>query len=308
MIFFWQQLILLLATTWYTPGPSIIDRSIDFLEIPIEEALIKAKSEGKHIFLDTYSDWCLPCKQMEIVFVDKDVASFFNTNFINLRVDTDSPQGKRIAEDYSIVFLPTMIIIDPDGTVKSKMTGLLSGQELINKADRAIKRSAPFHDSSISSTPFYQKKSTPKEKNTTTAEPTVIYVHDQRASSARPHIMYHEAYLHLQLMDGKAHRVARKYLSTQEDWSTEKNMKFLFDFLNDVRSKEFSYLVDHRTDFEQLIGREKVALTIRILTDQHISSAYPRPSYEQVLRLYSLVNIATAKEKADQYWSTRPKK
>lgn len=288
--------------------------SIDFKEISIEEALKIAQREGKYVFIDTYAEWCLPCKQMELVFVDEEVSTFFNTNFVNVRVDMDQPLGAEISKAYDVVWLPTLIILNEKGEMRSKIDKLVNEQELISAAIESMQSRTVFEDHTIDHSPFAnddeQKEEKKKEDDVqpeiiTEDTAPVVYVHDERASSGRPHIMYHEAYLHLQLMDGKAYKVARKYLSTQEDWSTDKNMKFIFDFLNDVRSKEFDYFVRHRARFEELFGAQNVRMTIDILIRQHMEKAYPRPTYQEAIDLYTILDPTTAQTMADSYWAGR---
>ncbi|MDQ2721558.1 MAG: thioredoxin domain-containing protein [Bacteroidota bacterium] len=43
------------------------------------QVLAKAKTENKYIFVDCYTTWCGPCKQMDAtVFPVEDVGNFFN--------------------------------------------------------------------------------------------------------------------------------------------------------------------------------------------------------------------------------------
>lgn len=277
---------------------------IDFHKIDIEKAIAKAKSEGKFIFIDTYAEWCVPCKQMELVFVDQEVSDFFNDHFINVKIDMDSPLGKKISEDYDIVWLPTLVFLDQEGQVRSKIDKLVDGTELISLARQAMSTAAIASTQEYYSDPFTHSgtksadNTTANTKIITEDDAPIIYVYDERASSGRPHIMYHEAYLHLQLMDGKQYQVARKYLSTQKDWTTEKNVKFIFDFLRTTNSPEFLFFVDHQPLFIEMFGQQKVQRTIEILVQQRLEKGYPRPGLEETIRLFSFIDKQTAVQNA----------
>jgi len=52
--------------------------------------------------------------------------------------------------------------------------------------------------------------------------------------------------------------VAQLYMDTQSDWTTEENMKFLFDYSDaTMDSKLFKYTMDHKDAFISLVGQEK---------------------------------------------------
>ncbi len=281
---------------------------INFRSIDIDRAKEVAQKENKHIFIDTYAIWCKPCKEMDRVFSQPDVAQFFNDNFINVKIDMDATLGKSVGAEYDVVWLPTLIILDAEGNVKSKIDKLVDGQELIKIASEAIRSKDVYTDRGITNNPFGggTTKIEPVEKEFITEDNApIVYVHDERASSGRPHIMYHEAYLHMMLMDGKQYDVAKKYLSTQEDWATDKNLKFIFDFLRQTNSKEFEYFIKNKHLFEQLVGVDKVKRSIEILIYERLFNGFPRPDFDETLRLYTWLDTNTAEQKAYDYYLKR---
>lgn len=259
---------------------------IRFEDLTLEEAITKANTENKSIFVDAYATWCAPCKIMDKVFQEKNVGDYFNENFINIKIDMEGPMGKYMLREYGVIWLPTLLVLDQNGMIVNKIDRLLTGNELISAVSNSFSNSSlqtelrnnPFASSVVDKTEDYDPQS--KEE--------VIYIHDQRESSGRPHIMFHEAYLHLQLMDGKHQRVVNKYLSTQQDWSTEKNIKFIFDFLQDVNSKLFEYFISHRSRFAEVIGEEKVSNSLAHLINQRIEKGFPKVTLSEIIRLYTL--------------------
>lgn len=70
------------------------ETGISFLEGTYAEALKAAKDAGRILFIDCYTQWCGPCKQMaKTTFKDAEVAEFFNESFINLKLDMETPDG-----------------------------------------------------------------------------------------------------------------------------------------------------------------------------------------------------------------------
>lgn len=282
--------------------------AIHFRNLDVKSAIELAKQENKYVFVDTYASWCGPCKVMDRVFEEPAVADYFNSHFINVKIDMEGPYGDQMLYDYEVVWLPTLLIFDSNGNLLSKMEQLLSSQELIEAAENVRSGyNSAVTSSSLSNSPFSSPSTgtaedqdyDPNEKE------EVIYVYDEKASSGRPHIMYHEAYLHLQLMDGQHQKVVKKYLSTQSDWSLEKNIKLIFDFLQDVRSPHFQYFINNRSRFDEVIGKERVTKSLDILIMQHITKGFPRPSLKEAKQLYGYLDPAQADQKAYDYYLPR---
>lgn len=100
---------LLLLSVW-----SFAQSGIVFEHGTWEAAKQKAMSENKLIFADFYTAWCGPCLSMaENVFVLPEVGSFYNSNFVNTKVDAENGEGADLAAKYKIASYPTYLFIDP---------------------------------------------------------------------------------------------------------------------------------------------------------------------------------------------------
>lgn len=99
----------------------------------------KAKAEKKLIFMDAYTSWCGPCKQMSArVFPDKLVASYFNENFINAKIDMEEGEGPLLSNKFSVQAYPTLLFINPNtGKVVSQAIGFREPNELIQIGQQA---------------------------------------------------------------------------------------------------------------------------------------------------------------------------
>ncbi len=109
-------------------------RGIEFTAGSWNEILSKAKQEGKLVFMDCYTSWCGPCKQMaQTTFVDPDVATFFNEKFINVKVDMEKGEGKELKERYDVRAYPTLNFINGDGEIVHCVVGGLGVDELLRQ-------------------------------------------------------------------------------------------------------------------------------------------------------------------------------
>lgn len=141
-----------------------------------EGAIKRAKQQDKLVFIDTYASWCQPCKKQEPVFRDKDLADFFNNNFINVKVDMDKRLGKALALKYSVVFLPTLMILDGNGNVKyrsdqSTSAAIVSVNELLRIG---IDARFPNHRVASTSKPTNSTTTSTKPISSTSSTATVV--------------------------------------------------------------------------------------------------------------------------------------
>lgn len=115
----------------------------------LEEALAKAKKEKKLVFVDVFTTWCGPCKQMSAnVFPQKEVGDYYNANFVSIKIDAEKGGGPAIASKYAVSAYPTMLYLKPDGSVVTKQVGMVDGAKLINKGMEAVDpTSSPLHQS-----------------------------------------------------------------------------------------------------------------------------------------------------------------
>jgi thiol:disulfide interchange protein len=106
------------------------------------EALEKAKSEQKLIFVDLYADWCVPCRIMDAnVYSNPTVASLLNTRFYAVKLDADSQDSimcdgikKTVKRCYFDVWelkaLPAFVLVAPKGMSILTVTDSMTPQEL----------------------------------------------------------------------------------------------------------------------------------------------------------------------------------
>ena len=306
-------------------------KGIKFHKDILDEALAMAKSEGKYVFIDTYAPWCAPCKRMNKVFSDPNVGDLYNEKFINVKINMDGALGKEMLRKYDVVWLPTMLILDQEGNVKYKIDKEAKAKDLIQMAHNALDPNYTFYNRPTfskspvvnNSAPKTVSKAIVKAPVPTTekveddvilgvtdipAEPErILFVYDENAINNNPEILYHEAYLQMQLLSPKVTEAAQKYLDTQKDWKTEKNIKFIFDFVENVRSPFFKFYSENLPLFYKYVGKEKTMQNLQIMVYMRLNNGYPRPDLKEATKLYRLIDKENAEEKAHLYHMQRLK-
>ena len=109
-----------------------------FRHLTYEEAVEAAKTEGKQLFIDFYTDWCGPCKMMEReVFPQKEVGDYLNSRFVCIKLNAEK-EGKEKAGLWEVKAYPTFVIVDTLQNVVAKKEGGATPEKFVAAISRAI--------------------------------------------------------------------------------------------------------------------------------------------------------------------------
>jgi thiol-disulfide isomerase/thioredoxin len=123
-----------------TCAPVFINaQGIEFMH-DLDSALAKAKVENKPVFVDFYTSWCGPCKEMaKDVFPQENVASFYNKQFINCKVQCDDKGvGVEKGKQYQIYAYPTLMYLDKNGNMIHSAAGSTTPEGFIELGKIAL--------------------------------------------------------------------------------------------------------------------------------------------------------------------------
>lgn len=102
-----------------TQAPGVI-----FYDITLDEALKKAKEEGKYVLIDCNTKTCGPCRRMEKeVFPQEKLGDFVNERFVPIMRDMEEGEGLKIAEEYKVQIYPTMLVLLPNAAKEGEIIG-----------------------------------------------------------------------------------------------------------------------------------------------------------------------------------------
>lgn len=114
---------------------------IQFVDLSFDEAMKKAATEGKRVFMDCYTTWCGPCKMMDTqVFPNQHLGAYFRDHFIALKVDMEKGEGITLRQKFNIEAYPTMLVLDPDETVVARFIGFRGAEDLLNELKELEKK------------------------------------------------------------------------------------------------------------------------------------------------------------------------
>lgn len=114
---------------------------IVFTECSWSDAVTKVQAAHKYIFVDAYASWCGPCKLLKATtFKNKEVADFFNQNFINLSIDMEKGEGQELAVKWGIQAYPTLMVFDAAGKPVLETIGFFKPKDLIKFGKQALSK------------------------------------------------------------------------------------------------------------------------------------------------------------------------
>ena len=232
--------IFLLAITF-----SIYGQGIEFVDVTWQEALDKAKEERKLLFVDSYAQWCGPCKRMaKQEFVKSEVGDVFNSNFVNLKLDMETPNGRTFDSSYPVSAYPTMFFLNGDGEVVKKIKGGKKAEQLIQMAKSVLKSydtSGEFKEKYDSGDRSYD----------------VVYNYvDALNKASKPSL-----------------RISNLYLKSNPEITEEQKLKFYYVATVDADSKIFETMTSNSTEIIKLVSENKYNEKVRSACQKTIEKA-----------------------------------
>jgi thiol-disulfide isomerase/thioredoxin len=232
---------------------------IDFNhELTFQQALDKAKQEGKLVFIDCYTSWCGPCKRLAAtVFVDSALGDYFNNNYVNVKFDMEKEEGPSIATRYQITAYPTLLWLDPNGSIKNKIIGGLDVKGLM---DAGKKAADPI--------------------------PELMSGMDKKYAAGTRDETFMEEYLNLFKSSGRDYdAVFAEYIkqATAQNWPKDKTLPTVFDLTRSYPSAGIDQLVKDKNSLIAKYGAKVYSAKIDAIANDALSVAKRRTD-EKVLK------------------------
>jgi thioredoxin-related protein len=198
-----------------------------------KEIQAKAKAENKYIFIDCFTTWCGPCKYMTAnVFPQPEVGDFFNSKFINVKLQMDVTAGdneevkkwyedaKAIGEQYSVRAYPTFLFFSPDGKVAHRIA---RSKDALNP-DKQYYAQLAKYEAGNRDEAFLRKFAM-----------SALAAYDQKTAQA----------------------VSKEYFDTQKDLFTKDNLNMLAKFTRTSKDKGFAIFMNDGAKADKILGAGK---------------------------------------------------
>lgn len=212
----------------------------------------KAQKEHKYIFIDGFTTWCGPCRQMaQQIFPQEKVGDFFNQNFINVAVQfdvtkKDNPdikswykESKAFQSKYQVNVYPTYLFFNPQGELVHRIDGAtFNADEFIAKAKNALN-------------PATQYATLKQQFDKGNRNPDFLLTLTKSARQAN---------------DFKFMPIAANaYLSTQPNLLTPENLQLIIPATTKSTDIGFDVLRNHGAEIDSMAGKGKSAEKVRTI-------------------------------------------
>lgn len=202
------------------------NRSIDFEYGTFEEIKAKALKENKLIFIDAYTTWCGPCKQMaKSVFTNDEVADHYNKNFVNAKIDMEKGEGIEIAKKYQVQCYPNLLFVDGNGNLVHRIAGSMTAKDFIALAEETKIPEKQFS--------YYSKN---YEANKSNSDFLLKYIEARDGTCLSSDDIVKDYFL----------------LQKEESLSSKENWNMIMNQVNDPDSREFKYVIANKKKFDDV--------------------------------------------------------
>jgi thiol:disulfide interchange protein DsbD len=103
----------------------------------LEATLNQAKQKGQPVLLDFYADWCVTCKEMELLtFSDQKVIAALGTyQLIQVDVTKNTVEHQRILKQYALFGPPAILFFDANGEekVSKRVIGFMKAERFLER-------------------------------------------------------------------------------------------------------------------------------------------------------------------------------
>jgi thiol-disulfide isomerase/thioredoxin len=213
---------------------SVFGAGINFYSGTWKQVLTEAQKQKKTIFIDIYTTWCGPCKQMSnYVFTESKVGDKFNTSFINYKIDAEKGEGTELAARFGVLAYPTYLFVSPEGELVYRSMGSMSADKFLIEADKALEFARVY-------------------------SPIAVMDREYQAGKRTPEFLYE--YLKRRNMSNADNTVLTdEYIKAinQSEYKTEKVLSVIAPNVNSIDSKAFDILVGSLSRFMNLTNQQQ---------------------------------------------------
>jgi thiol-disulfide isomerase/thioredoxin len=252
--------VILLTFLVFTQVSTLLAGGIEFQNSTFSEALKMAAESKKLIFIDAYTTWCGPCKAMaKNIFTKDEVAKFYNSNFICLKIEMEKGEGLDIAKKYDVQVYPTFLFINADGEKVHQACGSKSVELFIADGQNALNPETQL---------ISLKRDYESGKN------------EFNFSRRYAHALYNANMDATEIINGLAASSQATELINEQDFALLTNNSL-------IDSKAFQFIMQNKPKYVDIVGDEKIR---EFIEGSFLTAANKAGKKEDMERLSNSIN------------------
>jgi thiol-disulfide isomerase/thioredoxin len=233
---------------------SLSGQGIEFFHGTWEEALLKARNEDRIIFIDAYTTWCGPCKNMAAnTFPNPEVGEYFNANFISMKIDMEKEMGLEFRKKFPVSAYPTLFFIDYDEEVVLKSVGAKGPADLIAIAQSVVSK--------------YDKS---------------YKYEDAYNAGDRSYQLVYDYVVALNKAGKPSVKIVNDYLGEQADLTTPENLKFILEGASQVDCNCFELLEKYKSQIAKISSEDAIKEKVRFACSNTVKRAIEFESHDLI--------------------------
>lgn len=145
------QIFLIVFSFFICPnkGKALTKETTNHELVVIDQDFVKAtklaSEQNKLLFIDFYTTWCAPCKQLDkLVFQNDSIRKILGKDFILLKYDAENDTVFHLSKKHHVSSYPTAIVLNREGYVVNRKYGF-PGEDFQSLSENVL----DFTDESI---------------------------------------------------------------------------------------------------------------------------------------------------------------
>lgn len=119
-------------------GSAARAEGVTWSDLTLAQALAKADDLATLVMIDVYASHCMQCKDMDREVWETSEGAELAEGLIMLRIPSDKPEGRALQDNYPVLGLPLVILLEADGTESGRIVGYRTPEPFLEEA-RALK-------------------------------------------------------------------------------------------------------------------------------------------------------------------------
>jgi len=249
------------------------------------------------LYYITSDSSCIECNKMDSVLKSQDLSKYLFENYINVKLDYLKPDGQYIFKKHNLRTLPSLLVLDENQVQMAVLEPDMQPNEMLRylRYVRDPKIRDVFYRYAL------EQKDLPADQKKMEAiyrSYSMVYGPFPDPNSEK---LSNLAVVHFRLKSGMAHEYVNRYLESQLQLLTIKNLYFIMNFMDDSRSVGFRFLLENRKSFDEAFGKDEVDRKINALINKRLYQIQPEPGYPEAFELMGLISNLEVEKRTYDY-------